>query len=66
MECIKCRTEMITAKFNADMHGLGVYLSNKKKGIFEPEERSSVTCYVCPECGYIELNADSPKNLILK
>jgi len=46
--------------------GIGAYLTNKKKGILESEKQSTVTCYVCPECGYIELYADEPKKLILE
>ena len=38
-------------------------LTNKKKGILEPEKRCYVLCHVCPECGYIELYAEKPKEL---
>ena len=44
--------------------GTVVYLTNKKEGIFETEKACPVSCYVCPECGYIELNADNSKKLI--
>lgn len=64
MECMKCKTEMIIATLKADSLGVGAYLTKKKKGIFESEKRSSVTCYVCPQCGYIELNADKPQDLL--
>lgn len=66
MECIKCKANMFNAKFKADLVGIGAYLTNKKKGILEFEKQSTVTCYVCPECGYIELYADEPKKLILE
>ena len=52
--------------FNATLTGNTLYpliLSNKKKGILEPEKRCYVLCYVCPECGYIELYAEKPKEL---
>lgn len=65
MECLRCNVDMFTAKFNANAIGTGVYLSNKKKGILESEKRSSVSCYVCPKCGYIELHADEPTELLL-
>ena len=62
MRCNKCNEEM----FNATLTGNTLYpliLSNKKKGILEPEKRCYVLCYVCPECGYIELYAEKPKEL---
>lgn len=66
MECLRCKEKMIVAKLNTGAYGNPVYLSNKKKGILESEQRSSVTCYVCPKCGYVELKADSPGALVLK
>ena len=65
MECIKCKGKMINAKLSGDMYGIGLSLTNKKKGIFETAHESSVTYFVCIECGYIELKADKPKNLII-
>ena len=65
MECLKCKEEMITAKLIGDIYETQLHLTNKKKGIFEGTKKSSVSCYVCPNCGYMELNADDPKNLIL-
>ena len=62
MKCDKCGAEM----FKANMTGNYLYpvmLTNKKKGIFECEKRSGVLCYICPECGYIELYAENPKGL---
>jgi len=64
MKCNKCDTEM----FRANLTGNGLYpvlLTNKKKGVFEPERRSAVLCYVCPQCGHIELYAENPKELKL-
>lgn len=64
MKCSKCDAEM----FNANLYPTNLYpmvLSNKKKGIWEPEKRCAVLCYVCPKCGYIELYADNPKELKL-
>lgn len=63
MECLRCNAEMFTAKLCGDMAGTGMYLKNKKKGMFESEKTSAVTCYVCPECGYVELRADDPKKI---
>lgn len=65
MECIRCKVDMFNAKFKADTMGTGAYLTNKKKGILESEKTSTVSCYVCPKCGYIELHADDPAKLIL-
>ena len=64
MKCNKCDSEM----FHANLTGNGLYpalLTNKKKGVFESEKRSAVLCYVCPQCGYIELYAKDPKQLKL-
>lgn len=65
MECLRCKKEMIQANLKGDAMGMDVYIANKKKGIFETEKRSSVTCFVCPDCGYVELNADNAKQLVL-
>jgi predicted nucleic-acid-binding Zn-ribbon protein len=62
MKCVKCDSEMI----QAELTGNNMYpliLKNKKKGIFDSEMRMDVLCYVCPECGYIELYAKDPKKL---
>ncbi len=64
MKCNKCDTEMV----HANLTGNALYpilLTNKKKGAFESERRSAVLCYVCPQCGYIELYAENPKGLKL-
>ncbi len=66
MECMKCKGRMITAKLGGDIYGTGLYLTNKKKGILETAHQSTVSCLVCVECGYIELKADNPKDLILQ
>ena len=62
MRCNKCNAEM----YNAKLTGNTLYpliLTNKKKGMLEPEKRCYVLCYVCPECGYIEIYAEKPKEL---
>lgn len=64
MDCLRCKEEMIKAKLKGDAVGTVVYLTNKKNGIFENEKNSTVSCYVCPKCGYVELNADNAKKLI--
>ena len=56
---------MFNAKLKGDAVGTVVYLTNKKEGIFETEKSSTVSCYVCPKCGYIELHADDAKKLSL-
>lgn len=65
MDCLRCKEEMFKAKLKGDVVGTVVYLTNKKNGVFETEKNSAVSCYVCPKCGYIELNADNVKKLIL-
>ena len=42
-----------------------VLLTNKKKGFAEEEKRCAVLCYVCPQCGSVELFAEDPKKLQL-
>ena len=64
MECMRCKVDMFNAKFKTDVGG-NAYLMNKKKGLLESEKRSTVTCYVCPKCGCIELHADEPTKLRL-
>jgi len=51
------KAKMVGAQF------VEILLTNKKKGVFETEKRSTVSCYVCPECGHIELIANDPKGL---
>ena len=63
MKCIKCDNEMYKAQMLGGVHGLLIYLQNKKAGILESAKQSTVSCYVCSECGYIELHADDPKGL---
>ncbi len=65
MECMKCKAEMFKARLCADAPGTGAYVSNKKKGIFESEKRCRVECFVCPECGYVELKAENPKSIMI-
>lgn len=60
MKCCKCNAEMFTANANVG----GVYaltLTQTKKSVWEADKRCGVICYVCPDCGYIELYAEKPK-----
>ena len=62
MKCSKCEAEM----FKSTLVGYALcplIVTNKKKGILEPEKRTNVLCYVCPQCGRIELYAENPKTL---
>lgn len=61
MECLKCKTTMFDAQIKGDLYGLGLYLTNKKKGLLESEKRTAISCFVCPNCGYIELKAETPQ-----
>lgn len=62
MLCDRCKAEMFEAKIVGAQFA-ELLLVNKKKGIFESEKRSTVSCRVCPECGRVELTADHPKEL---
>lgn len=62
MKCNRCEIEMFKAKMSSSPF-FEIMLTNKKKGAFESEKRSAVLCYVCPECGHIELIANNPKGL---
>lgn len=62
MKCERCQAEMIRAKM-VGAQLVEILLVNRKKGIFEPEKRSTVSCYVCSGCGHIELIADHPTDL---
>lgn len=61
MECTKCKNEMKKVTFATGAVSTGAYLWYKKKGIFETEKVSTVSCYVCVECGKIEFIADKPQ-----
>ena len=63
MNCGKCGAQMQKCTLTNGLHPL--LLTNKKKGWLEPEKRSTVSCYACSECGYIELYADRPQDLKL-
>lgn len=62
MKCVRCQAEMFKAKM-VGAQSVEILLVNKKKGIFESEKRSTVSCYVCSGCGHIELIADHPNDL---
>ncbi|MBD5085739.1 MAG: hypothetical protein HDT33_12030 [Clostridiales bacterium] len=65
MECAKCGVAMMDAKFCTGAHGVPPYLMRKKKGVFEPEHRCGVDCFVCPVCGAVELYAQDAQKLLL-
>ena len=52
MECIKCKEKMVQANLKGDVYGIGMYVTTKKNGFWDIEKSSSVSCYVCPKCGY--------------
>ncbi len=62
MKCVKCECEMIQAELTGN-NIYPLFLKNKRNGIIDSEKRADVICYVCPECGYIELYAKDPKKL---
>ena len=61
MRCIHCESEMKVVSMVGDMYGMNVYLENNRKHIFDSVKRSPVECYVCTQCGYVELKAQKPK-----
>ena len=65
IKCTKCENKMYRSQLGNGVPYLQLYLRNKKKGILEDEHTSSVSCYVCSHCGYIELYADDPKGVKL-
>ena len=61
MKCIRCDKEMKLVTMTGDVYGTPISLSYKKKGIFETRKDSRLECYVCTQCGYVELKAENPK-----
>lgn len=61
MKCEKCDTEMVLAELFGAGYPSSIFVRAKKKGFFDTEKRSGVKCFVCPECGKIELYAEEPK-----
>ena len=57
---IKCKEKMVQANLKGDVYGIGMYVTTKKNGFWDMEKSSSVSCYVCPKCGYLEMYADKP------
>ena len=64
MKCGKCEEDMFKAELRG--HYNRVWLRNKEPGLTGIHKTGTVSCHVCPACGYIELYADDPKRLILK
>lgn len=63
-KCDKCDVEMFTADICSIFPSPApLILRKRNKGFFETECRSELECYVCPECGYIELYAKEPKKI---
>ena len=54
--CTKCGGEMTRGQLNFVQ-----VTAVKGKGFFDGTAQSTVSCYVCPECGYCELYADKYK-----
>lgn len=66
MDCLRCKAVMISVKLYGGALGERPYLSNKRDGVWEKERQSGLRCFVCPACGHVELQAESPEELILK
>ncbi len=61
MECAKCGAEMKAADMLSGMHQIPVVLSTKKNSVWDSSKVCAAECYVCPQCGYIELKAAKPE-----
>lgn len=61
MNCIHCEKEMKVVSMLGDMYGMNVYLEKKSKRLLGSTKRSPVDCYVCTQCGYVELKAQKPQ-----
>ena len=61
MDCPYCKKEMFPAKLTGGFSGL--YLYTKEPGLTQPERRSGLLCFVCPDCGRVQLAAEDPKKL---
>ncbi|OCA90044.1 hypothetical protein A8L44_03725 [Bacillus sp. FJAT-27986] len=58
-KCIKCESAMVEAKL--DSYPIRVYKSTEKANSKTMSEVSP--CYVCSNCGFIELYALNPEKL---
>ena len=65
MNCMKCGADMFKAGLQRTGCSDFLMLHNRKKGLLEVTKYSSVSCYVCPACGHVELQADNPGALII-
>ena len=63
MICMKCKAEMFEANL-VGAYFVPLSLTNKKQKLLDTEKRANAKCFVCPECGYIELQAIDPKKLL--
>ncbi|CEN29937.1 MAG: hypothetical protein ACLUG9_17000 [Paraclostridium sordellii] len=61
MECEICNRKMEKVNLVTGAIAIPPYVCDKKKGVFEYEKRSYVSCYVCTKCGKIQLIADTPE-----
>ena len=68
MICNNCGEELVQVRIKSGGikagGGFDLFLAEPtKKGVFQEELRSPVSCYLCKKCGRIELVADSPEEL---
>ncbi len=63
MKCLRCEADMFPAIMTGNVKSLELHLTDRKYGLFETENQCDITCYVCPACGYIELNANDPQKI---
>lgn len=62
--CPKCNTSMKKTKL-VSFRNAHVAIRKEQSTLFGPNE-SSISSYVCPDCGYIELYADKPEKFLDK
>lgn len=58
MKCCKCNAEMREVNLCSGIYETGLTLIQKHTD--KDDQRDHVVCWVCPDCGYIELYAKEP------
>ncbi len=61
MNCFKCNTKMQKGELETYWDGDFVTKVTKRIEGFFKSKVSAVDCFVCPNCGYIELKALEPE-----
>ncbi|MBQ8966162.1 hypothetical protein [Ruminococcus sp.] len=62
LKCLRCGEEMVTAELLMYLASQPV-VQRTRKGVLSAPVQSATQCYVCRNCGYIELRAKEPHKL---